>query len=111
MPKAEKPPKPPLTPHSGPAERFRYDDRDVLQFRQLTDTQVFNKGAEAAFAQYCVELADYATDLNTAAAVGFRLRGASEILAMIKTLCEPPKAKPEMPSFGTLKPTDQPKRY
>ena len=96
---------PKITVFSGPQERFRASIKTVSAHVEMVDSAPFNLGSDVALSQYAADLADEAVDLNSAASVGFRLRGAADYLFKLKTLAETPRERPERTNPDALKPT------
>ena len=95
---------------SEPHTRFLADGKKSAAHQALVDNPAFDVGTTTALAQYAYDLASEATDLNTAASVGFRLRGAVNFLTRFKTLGERPREKTQIRNTGGLIPTEPPRR-
>lgn len=92
--------------YSSVQTRFRANSKLTTAHRTLVDNPAFDAGADAALCQYAADLSDQAVDLNSAASVGFRLRGAVDFLYTMKTFAELPKKRERQPNPDTLQPTE-----
>ena len=90
----------------GPAARFRLSGKKMSGHHNLVDSESFDTSSDAAMCQFVADLAVEATDLNAAACVGFRLRGAVEFLERFKTLGEMPKAPKRPDNLDNLRSTE-----
>lgn len=77
-----------LNPNASPKARFIANPRTVSDHRQMVDLDAFNRGCDAALLQYGLLLTEQCKDGQTAMANGFRVQGANEIIAILKTISE-----------------------
>lgn len=86
-----KPPTPPvarLNPNASPKARFISNPRAISEHRQMVDSAAFSVGCDSALLQYQVLLSEQTKDGNTAMANGFKMQGATEVIAILKTISE-----------------------
>jgi hypothetical protein len=98
------------TPFSSIRERFQGNDANVRAHHDLVDSPAFDRGADAALADFTAEVALNIVDMNSAAAAGYRIRGAVDFLRRFKTFAEVPPPQQPQALPGALIPTDPPRR-
>ena len=74
---------------AGSKARFMSSPDNISKHRALVDSREFQRGVDFALLEYQDQLMDGVGDGNTAATVGFKLRGVHEFLRVFRLLSEP----------------------
>jgi hypothetical protein len=102
--------KPLICPDASPQRRFQAKESNIKAHQEMVDSDAFSVGTDAALLEYAQTLAETTNDMNSAAAAGYRLKGAVELLNRVKTLAELPKPSPITAMPSALRPTEPPRR-
>lgn len=93
--------KPPLL-NPQPKQRFMQSGDNVSKHRDLVDSGEFQRAADFGMLQYCAYLATQVTDFNSAASIGFQLRGAHDFLLTMRNISEAPPPLPARANSDNL---------
>jgi hypothetical protein len=72
-----------------PRDSFRESKEHLSKHIEMVDSSTFERAAHTALLQYQTDLAAQVKDGNSAAAVGYKLQGALEIMGVLRNLAEP----------------------
>lgn len=89
---------PNLTPvkNPSPREQFRAAVDNISKHRNLIDSPEFGRAVQFSMLEYQAMLSTQTKDGNSAMAVGYKLQGALELMAVMRNLAETPPVTPRL---------------
>jgi hypothetical protein len=81
-----------------PRDQFREKADNISLHRTLVDSPQFERGVHFTMLEYQRMLSTQVKDGNSAAAAGYKLQGAIEIMGVLRMLAEPAPSMPKLAS-------------